>query len=95
MDTIQFPTELREFLELLSENHVEYLLVGGYAVGYHGFPRATADMDIWIATNEKNAGRMIATLETMMSSHASQLSPLECPILPPTSAPFKLNRSSK
>jgi hypothetical protein len=63
MDTIQFPTELREFLHLLIENHVEYLLIGGYAVGYHGFPRATADMDIWVATNETNAGNIIAALE--------------------------------
>lgn len=63
MDTIQFPTELREFLELLSENHVEYLLVGGYAVVYHGFPRTTADMDIWVAANEANAAKIIAALE--------------------------------
>ncbi len=63
MDTIQFPTELREFLELLNEHHVEYLLIGGYAVGYHGFPRATADMDIWVATNESNAGKIVAALE--------------------------------
>jgi len=63
MDTIQFPTELKEFLELLNEHRVEYMLIGGYAVGYHGFPRATADMDIWIATNEANAGKIIAALE--------------------------------
>jgi hypothetical protein len=63
MDTIQFPTELREFLELLNENHVEYLLIGDYAVGYHGFPRATADMDIWIATNETNARKIITAPE--------------------------------
>jgi hypothetical protein len=54
---------LREFLELLNENHVEYLLIGGYAVGYHGFPRATADMDIWIASSEPNAEKIIAALE--------------------------------
>jgi hypothetical protein len=64
MDTIQFPPELREFLQLLSENHVEYLLIGGYAVGYHGFPRSTADMDVWVATNEANAARIIAALES-------------------------------
>ncbi len=63
MDTIRFPTELKEFLRLLSEHHVEYLLIGGYAVGYHGHPRATADMDIWVATNEANARRIVAALE--------------------------------
>ena len=35
---------------------------GGYAVGYHGDPRATADMDIWIATNPANADRIVAVL---------------------------------
>ncbi len=63
MDIIQFPTELKEFLRLLSDHRVEYLLIGGYAVGYHGFPRATGDMDVWIAANESNAQRMMAALE--------------------------------
>jgi len=63
MDTIQLPTELREFLELLNEHQVENMLIGGYAVGYHGFPHATADMDIWVATNEANAAKIIAALE--------------------------------
>jgi hypothetical protein len=38
MDTIQLPIELREFLKLLHEHHVDYLLIGGYAVGYYGYP---------------------------------------------------------
>jgi hypothetical protein len=42
---------------------VKYLLVGGYAVGYHGFPRATVDMDIWVAINPKNARKIVAVLE--------------------------------
>jgi hypothetical protein len=41
------PDDFREFLRLLNEADVGYLLVGGYAVGYHGYPRSTADMDIW------------------------------------------------
>ena len=49
------PKDLKEFLKLLNSHKVEYLLVGGHAVGYHGYPRATGDMDIWIACNEKNA----------------------------------------
>jgi len=47
----------------LNENHVEYLLIGGYAVGYHGFPRATADMDVWVAINEANATKIITALD--------------------------------
>jgi predicted nucleotidyltransferase len=62
MDTIRLPIELREFLKLLSEHRVEYLLIGGYAVGYYGYPRATADIDIWIAANHTNAQKMMAAL---------------------------------
>lgn len=48
---------------MLNENGVEYLLVGGYAVGYYGYVRATADMDIWIALTPENATRTVAALE--------------------------------
>jgi hypothetical protein len=37
-------------------------LIGGYAVGYHGYPRATADMDIWVAINPDNARKLVAVL---------------------------------
>jgi hypothetical protein len=33
------------------------MLIGGYAVGYYGYPRATADMDLWIAISQENAKR--------------------------------------
>jgi len=46
----------------LNENEVRYLLIGGYAVGFHGYPRATDDMDVWIAVHPENAGRMVAVL---------------------------------
>jgi len=39
------------------------LLIGGYAVGYHGYPRATADMDIWIAMNPSNSQRIVIVLK--------------------------------
>lgn len=42
---------------------VEYLLIGGYAVGYHGYPRATGDMDIWIATDLVNAEKVVEVME--------------------------------
>jgi len=63
MATIQLPPDFKEFLKLLNEYKVEYLLVGGYAVGYYGYPRATADMDIWIAMQSKNAEKMVAALK--------------------------------
>jgi hypothetical protein len=46
----------------LNDHHVEYLLVGGYAVSYHGYVRSTADLDIWIAMNPENAQRMVELL---------------------------------
>jgi hypothetical protein len=56
-------SDLKEFLRLLSDHHVDYLLIGGYAVSYHGYPRTTADMDIWIETSPTNAQRIIAALQ--------------------------------
>jgi hypothetical protein len=53
------PDDFKEFLKLLDDNNVEYLLIGGYAVGYYGYPRTTADMDIWISINPENAGQLI------------------------------------
>ena len=46
----------------MNSYQVEYLLIGGYAVGYHGYPRATADMDIWIAIQKENAEKLVAVL---------------------------------
>ncbi|MFQ6114152.1 MAG: hypothetical protein ACE5NG_08690 [bacterium] len=48
---------------MLNSHKVEYLLVGGYAVGYYGYPRATADMDIWIAIHPRNAEKVVAVLK--------------------------------
>lgn len=62
MDTIRLPPDFREFLKLLNAHGVEYLLVGGYAVIYHGYPRATGDIDVWFAVNRDNAKRLVAAL---------------------------------
>lgn len=56
------PPDFKDFLRLLNSHGVEYLLVGGYAVGYHGYPRATADMDLWIAMNGPNAQKVTEVL---------------------------------
>jgi predicted nucleotidyltransferase len=49
-------------LKLLNAKQVEYLLIGGYAVGYYGYPRATADMDLWVAMNPQNAEKVVDIL---------------------------------
>ncbi|TAH49558.1 MAG: hypothetical protein EYC68_16730 [Chloroflexota bacterium] len=60
---IELPSDFQDFLKLLNVHGVEYLVVGGYAVIYHGYPRATQDLDIWIAVHSENAKRVVATLE--------------------------------
>jgi hypothetical protein len=43
---LPLPPDFKEFLLLLNSEKIEYLIIGGYAVGYHGFPRPTGDLDI-------------------------------------------------
>jgi hypothetical protein len=62
MATIHLPPDFKEFLRLLNNHRVEYLIIGGYAVGYYGYPRATGDMDIWIAFSSKNLRGLVAAL---------------------------------
>ena len=58
MDGIALHPDFKDFLRLLTDHEVKYLLVGGYAVGYYGYPRATGDMDLWIEVSEPNAENM-------------------------------------
>src|ERR1039458_4907400 len=70
MATIQLPPDFREFLKLLNSSNVEYLVIGGYAVNYYGFPRATAGLDIWIAISPDNAQRITGVLRSFGFSQA-------------------------
>lgn len=54
--------DLREFIELLNSHEVRYLIVGGHAVAYHGYPRTTGDIDFFIETSEDNARKLEAVL---------------------------------
>ena len=63
MAMTSLPEDFKDFLKLLNSHKVEYLLIGGYAVGYHGYPRATADMDIWIGISKKNAQKLVFVLK--------------------------------
>lgn len=49
-------------MKLLSSHGVEFLLIGGYAVGIHGYPRGTADLDVWISSTPANAHRVVDAL---------------------------------
>jgi hypothetical protein len=51
--------DFSDMLSALSEEGVEYLLVGAYALAVHGHPRATGDIDIWVRPTPENAGRVL------------------------------------
>jgi predicted nucleotidyltransferase len=55
--------DFREFIGLLDEEGVEYLIVGGYAVGVHGFPRYTGDIDFLVAISDANAERLLRVFD--------------------------------
>ena len=55
--------DLRELLALLTEHRVEFLVVGGHAVAFHGYPRFTEDLDLFVRADHANAARIIATLD--------------------------------
>ncbi|MBN1663690.1 MAG: hypothetical protein JW943_08820 [Deltaproteobacteria bacterium] len=61
MAKIELHPDFKDFLKLLNSYNVKYLVVGGYAVGYHGYPRATGDMDIWIEVSELNSKKIALT----------------------------------
>lgn len=50
--------DLREFIELLNSHEVRYVLVGGYAVAYHGYPRYTGDIDFFVDVSGDNPQRL-------------------------------------
>lgn len=50
------------FLRSLAENSVDYLLIGGYAVAWHGYPRPTGDLDVWVRPTLENASRVVEAL---------------------------------
>lgn len=60
---IRLPKDFKEFLQLLNSKRIEYLVIGGYAVALYGYPRATGDMDIWIAISKDNAHKLVAALK--------------------------------
>jgi len=75
MGTSLLPSDFKDFLRLLNSKQVEYLLIGGYAVGYYGFPRATADIDIWVAINQTNAGKVAEVIQEFFGFDVDGISP--------------------
>jgi hypothetical protein len=55
--------DFKAFIQSLNNNGVRYLVIGGYAVALHGYPRYTKDIDIWIEMSPDNAAKMIGALD--------------------------------
>jgi predicted nucleotidyltransferase len=52
-----------DFIELLNKHQVAYMVVGGYAVGLHGYPRYTGDLDVWIEKSETNVDQLLLVIK--------------------------------
>lgn len=61
--TMELDQNFKEFVELLNRHKVEYLIVGGYAVIVHGYPRSTGDLDVWINPTISNAKKVLRVLK--------------------------------
>ena len=59
---IQLYPDFKEFLKLLNEKKVKYLLIGGYAVAHYGYVRATSDIDFWVDISDDNANNILEAL---------------------------------
>jgi len=58
----QVPSDFKELLECLNAHGVDYVVVGGYALAFHGAPRATGDIDLFVKPDLDNAARVLAAL---------------------------------
>jgi hypothetical protein len=61
---MKLQVDLREFVELLNSRLVEYVIVGGHAVAFHGYPRFTGDIDFFVRPSSQNAARLLDVLAT-------------------------------
>lgn len=59
---MNLPNDLKEFVELLNDFDVRFLIVGAFAVGYHGHPRYTSDIDIFVDNSAKNAELLLKAI---------------------------------
>ncbi len=55
--------DLREFVEFLNSNGVEYLVVGALSVAWHGYPRYSADIDFFVNASPANASRVLNAIQ--------------------------------
>ena len=58
METKQLPPDFKDFFKILNRNKVRYLVSGSWALALHGWPRATRNIDIWVAIDSANADQL-------------------------------------
>ncbi len=54
--------DYRDMLQILLDNEVRFLIVGAYAMGAYGYPRATGDFDLWVDTSTENSKKVYSSL---------------------------------
>lgn len=69
--TFTLDPDFKEFIASLNSEGVRYLLLGGYAVNYHGYHRFTGDIDFWLDTDRENAKRVSLALQRFGFSPAA------------------------
>jgi hypothetical protein len=77
-----FSADAADFIELLANHGVRYLLVGGEAVIYHGYPRLTGDVDFWFEQTPENAERLFAALKAFWDGHVPNVASAEELLVP-------------
>lgn len=60
---LELPEDFKELFKSLNANNVRYLMIGGYAVGVYGYPRATNDIDIFLSDDSRNIENFIRALK--------------------------------
>jgi len=56
-------SDYKDMLQVLLDNGVKFMLIGAYAMGAHGYPRATGDIDIWVEPSAENSARVYHAME--------------------------------
>lgn len=60
---MEIQSDFRELLELFNAHKVEYVIVGGYALAFHGAPRFTGDIDLFVNSDRENAKKILQALK--------------------------------
>jgi hypothetical protein len=73
---VNIPKDFREFFESLNAEETEYVVIGGYAVAFHGAPRFTGDIDVFVRPSGPNGAKIVAAL-SRFGLHDSQVAPAD------------------